>query len=152
MRIVSLAFTAIMLTAACGGTTGAGASPSPTVAVATATPSPTPAPTVAVADSPLGKILVAATNKMTLYTFAKDTADTSTCYDACATNWPPFTVTGDVVAGAGVTGKLATTARKDGQKQLTWNGKPLYFYAKDTKPGDTIGQNVGQIWFVVTNP
>lgn len=151
MRIASLAFTGILLAAACGGQTGAGSgSTAPSAAAKTA--SPTPAPTVAVADSSLGKILIAASNQMTLYTYAKDTADTSTCYDACATNWPPFTLTADPVAGAGITGKLATTTRKDGAKQLTWNGKPLYFYNKDTKPGDTLGQNVGTVWFVVTNP
>lgn len=147
MRIASLAFTAIVLTAACGGATGAGSGyTAPSAAAAT------PAPTVAVADSSLGKILIAASNKMTLYTYAKDTADTSVCYDTCATNWPPFTVTADPVAGAGITGKLSTTTRKDGAKQVTWNGKPLYFFNKDTKPGDTLGQNVGQVWFVVTNP
>jgi len=151
VRIASLAFTAIVLTAACGGAAGSG-NTAPTVAAATATASPTPEPTVAVADSSLGKILIAATNKMTLYTYAKDTADTSNCYDACATNWPPLTVTGDPVAGAGITGKLGTATRKDGAKQLTWNSKPLYFYNKDTKPGDTVGQNVGTVWFVITNP
>jgi predicted lipoprotein with Yx(FWY)xxD motif len=145
VRIASFALTAIVLTAACGGA----ATPAPTVAP---TPSPTPEPTVSVADSSLGKILIAATNKMTLYTYTKDTADTSNCYDACATAWPPFTITGTPVAGAGITGKLATTARKDGSKQLTINSKPLYFYNKDLKPGDTIGQNVGTVWFVVTNP
>lgn len=149
MRIASLAFTAIVLAAACGGATGAGSgSTAPSAAAATASA----APTVAVSDSSLGKILIAASNKMTLYTYAKDTADTSNCTGACASNWPPFTVTADPVAGAGITGKLATTTRTDGTKQLTWNGKPLYFYAKDTKPGDTLGQNVGQVWFVVTNP
>ncbi len=150
MRIASLALTAIVLTAACGGATGAGSgNNAPTVAAATA--SPTPQPTVTTSDSSLGKILIAATNKMTLYTYGKDTADTSNCYDACATNWPPFTVT-DTPVGAGITGKLGTATRKDGTKQLTWNSKPLYFYVKDTKPGDTLGQNVGQVWFVVTNP
>ncbi len=145
MRIASFALSALLLATACGGATGA----APTVAP---TPSPTPEPTVAVAESSLGKILVAATNKMTLYTYTRDTADTSNCYDACATAWPPFTITGAPVAGAGITGKLATTTRKDGSKQLTHNGKPLYFYNKDTKAGDTVGQNVGQVWFVITNP
>ena len=146
MRIASFALSALLLATACGGATGGAA---PTVAP---TPSPTPEPTVAVAESSLGKILVAATNKMTLYTYTRDTADTSNCYDACATAWPPFTIIGTPVAGAGITGKLATTIRKDGSKQLTHNGKPLYFYNKDTKPGDTVGQNVGTVWFVVTNP
>jgi len=149
MRLGALILTAVMLTVACGGAATTSASIAPTVAP---TPTPTPEPTVSVADSSLGKILIAATNKMTLYTYAKDTADLSNCYDACATNWPPFTITGDPIAGAGITGKLGVAARKDGSKQLTINSKPLYFYNKDTKPGDTIGQNVGTVWFVVTNP
>lgn len=149
MRIAGFILSSLMLATACGG---AQATSSPTPAPPTASPTPTPAPTVSVAESSLGKILVAASNKMTLYTYTKDTADTSNCYDACATAWPPLTLTGEPVAGAGVTGKLGLTTRKDGQKQLTWNGKPLYFYNKDTKPGDVVGQNVGTVWFVVTNP
>ncbi len=150
MRFTALAFTGIVLATACGGATGGSSAASPTVAAPV--PTATPAPTVVIADSSLGKILVAATNKMTLYTYARDAADLSNCYDACAKAWPPFTVTGDPVAGAGITGKLGVTARKDGAKQLTWNSKPLYFYNKDTKPGDVVGQNVGTVWFVVTNP
>ncbi len=148
MRIAATALTAIILATACGGATGAGSGSAAATAKATATPEPT----VAVADSSLGKILVAASNKMTLYTYTKDTADTSNCYDACATAWPPFTLAGEPVAAAGMTGKLALTMRKDGAKQLTHNGKPLYFYNKDTKPGDVVGQNVGTVWFVITNP
>jgi predicted lipoprotein with Yx(FWY)xxD motif len=147
MRIASIALTAIVVLAACGGAASA-----PTAAPAVKA-TPTPEPTVAVAESAtLGKVMIAATNKMTLYTYAKDTADTSNCYDACATAWPAFTITGAPVAAAGMTGKLATSARKDGSLQLTHNGKPLYFYNKDLKPGDTLGQNVGTVWFVVSNP
>jgi predicted lipoprotein with Yx(FWY)xxD motif len=147
MRIPSFALAAIVLMTACGG-----AATAPTAAP-TVKATPTPEPTVAVAENAtLGKILIAASNKMTLYTFTKDTADTSTCYDACATSWPAFTITGAPVVAAGMTGKLATSARKDGSLQLTHNGKPLYFYNKDLKPGDTIGQNVGTVWFVVSNP
>ena len=147
MRIAGLFLSAVVLATACGGATS-----SSSAATATAKPTATPEPTVAVGDSSLGKILIAATNKMTLYTYTKDTADLSNCYDQCATNWPPFTITADPVAGAGITGKLGTATRKDGSKQLTWNSKPLYFYNKDTKPGDVIGQNVGTVWFVVNNP
>lgn len=152
MRIAAVAFTAIMLATACGGAPVAGSGGAAATTAPTVAPTATPAPTVAVADSSLGKILIAATNQMTLYTYAKDTADTSNCYDACATAWPPFTLSGDPVAGAGITGKLGLVTRKDGTKQLSWNSKPLYFYNKDTKPGDVIGQNVGTVWFVVTNP
>lgn len=147
MRIAGIVFSAVILATACGG-----ASSSSSAATATAKPTATPEPSVAVGDSSLGKILIAATNKMTLYTYTKDTADLSNCYDQCATNWPPFTLTAEPVAGPGITGKLGLATRKDGSKQLTWNSKPLYFYNKDTKPGDVVGQNVGTVWFVVTNP
>jgi predicted lipoprotein with Yx(FWY)xxD motif len=26
---------------------------------------------------------------------------------------------------------------------------PLYYYIKDAKPGDTIGQGVGSVWYVI---
>ncbi len=102
-------------------------------------------------NATLGKYLIAY-NGMTLYTYSKDTNASSTCYGQCAVNWPPY------VAGpednvnqlqAGVTGKVGTIVRADGSAQVTYNGKPLYFYVKDIKSGDTTGQNVGGVWFVV---
>jgi predicted lipoprotein with Yx(FWY)xxD motif len=99
----------------------------------------------------LGKYLIAY-NGMTLYTYSKDTGSTSTCYDQCAVNWPPYIVGPEdniQQLKAGVTGKVDTTTRTDGKIQVTYNGHPLYFYIKDTKSGDTTGQNVGGVWFVV---
>jgi predicted lipoprotein with Yx(FWY)xxD motif len=111
--------------------------------------SPSPASPFGLADSAaLGKVLVA-TNGNTLYIFKKDTDNTSACYDACAATWPPYIVTS---AMTGMAGKIATAARRDGALQLTYNKQPLYFYSKDAKPGDTTGQGVGGIWFVVQNP
>lgn len=102
-------------------------------------------------NATLGKYLIAY-NGMTVYTYAKDTGSTSTCYGACATNWPPYLVGAEDNINqlqAGVTGTVGTTMRTDGALQITYNGRPLYFYVKDTKSGDTTGQNVGGIWFVV---
>ena len=88
---------------------------------------------------------------MTLYLFTKDTPYTSNCYDKCATAWPPLVTTGAPVAGEGVDASLfGTTTRKDGTIQVTYNGWPLYYYAKDKAPGDVIGQDVGGVWFVVS--
>ena len=88
---------------------------------------------------------------MTLYLFTKDTPNTSNCYDKCATNWPPLLTTGNPVAGKGLDASmLGTTARTDGTTQVTYNGWPLYYYVKDTKAGDTVGQNVGDVWFVIS--
>lgn len=89
---------------------------------------------------------------MTVYTYTKDTGSTSTCYSTCATNWPPYIVSSvDNInqLKAGVTGKVGTTVRTDGQLQLTYNGHPLYFYVGDKTGSDVNGQGVGGIWYVV---
>jgi predicted lipoprotein with Yx(FWY)xxD motif len=91
-------------------------------------------------------------NGMTLYTFTKDTGTASTCYDQCAQNWPPYVVASEDNVNnvkLGVNGKIATKQRKDGSLQVTYNGRPVYFFAGDKTLGDTNGQNVGKMWFVV---
>lgn len=98
-----------------------------------------------------GKILTDGRG-MTLYIFTKDTAGESVCYDQCAVNWPPLFATGRL-KGSGVDdAKLGTTTRKDGAKQLTYEGKPLYYYFQDKAPGDTTGEGVGGVWFMIRNP
>jgi predicted lipoprotein with Yx(FWY)xxD motif len=122
---------------------------------------PTSTPTAAAATSgaatinvgtstTLGSFLVDSKG-MTLYLFTNDTPNTSTCYDSCAGYWPPLLTTGAPIAGTGVTASmLGTTKRTDGTTQVTYNGWPLYYYASDTVAGDTTGENVQSIWFVVT--
>lgn len=99
----------------------------------------------------LGQYMIAY-NGMTVYTYTKDTGTESTCYEQCAVNWPPYLVGTEDNLGqlqTGITGKVDTSRRTDGTLQMTYNGHPLYFYAKDTKSGDATGQNVGKAWFVV---
>jgi predicted lipoprotein with Yx(FWY)xxD motif len=104
---------------------------------------------VKVAATPLGNVLVGP-NGLTLYMFTRDANGESACYDQCAKNWPPLLTEGAPVAARGVdAAKLGTTTRKDGATQVTYNGMPLYFWAADQKPGDTAGQNVGNVWFVL---
>jgi predicted lipoprotein with Yx(FWY)xxD motif len=78
----------------------------------------------------------------------------STCYGACASLWPPLTVSGAPKAGQGVRGSLlGTTKRTDGNTEVTYDGHPLYYYAGDTKPGETTGQDINQfgaLWYVLT--
>jgi len=102
-------------------------------------------------NATLGSYLVAA-NGMTLYTYSPDTPGVSNCTGQCAANWPPYTVSAGTqfAAMAGASGALATITRADGTMQVTYNNRPVYFYIKDSKPGDTNGQGVGGIWFVVT--
>jgi len=101
-------------------------------------------------DDKLGSFLVD-DKGMSLYLFTKDTPNTSVCYDKCAAAWPPLLTTGAPVAGQGVdTSKFGTTTRQDGSMQVTYNGWPLYYFAKDKAPGDVTGQGVGDVWFVVS--
>ncbi len=112
---------------------------------------PAPAPAVALRqDEKLGSILTG-TKGMTLYMYTRDALGISNCYDQCAVNWPPLLADGDPSAPSGLQGAIGKTQRKDGSWQVTYNGMPLYYWIRDQKPGDTTGQNVGGVWFVL-NP
>jgi predicted lipoprotein with Yx(FWY)xxD motif len=116
-------------------------------------PRAAPRATVDVSKSSLGSILVNS-NGRTLYLFTADVGRQSACTSACGTKWPPFLATGKPSAGAGLTAsKLATIARSDGTRQITYNGHPLYLFVKDQKPGDVKGQGViafGAAWFALS--
>ncbi|WP_433623423.1 hypothetical protein [Nocardia sp. CA-120079] len=88
-----------------------------------------------------------------LYRFDKDTANpsVSNCAGQCAVTWPPLTVTRDqVLYAAGVDPQLVGfIERADGSCQITIGGWPVYYFSKDTKPGDLLGQGVGGTWFAV---
>jgi predicted lipoprotein with Yx(FWY)xxD motif len=79
---------------------------------------------------------------MTLYTFDKDADGKSMCNGPCATNWPPLMAPAD----AKMNGSWSPVTRDDGSKQWAYKGKPLYTWVKDTKPGDTTGDAVGNVW------
>jgi predicted lipoprotein with Yx(FWY)xxD motif len=102
---------------------------------------------VVVAGSAFGDILTDAEGR-TLYLFQSDTNGTSTCVDDCEATWPPLT--GAVVAGDGIDGsQLGSTQRADGTTQATYAGHPLYYFSGDQAQGDTNGQGIGDVWFVV---
>lgn len=131
-------------------------------AVPTTAPAATSAPTLAAEattstpeielsqNSDLGSFLVDAQG-MTLYLYTKDSPNTSNCYSQCEKAWPPLLTAGKAAGGDGVDdAMLGTTTRKDGSTQVTYNGWPLYYFAKDANPGDVAGQKVGGVWFVVS--
>lgn len=101
-------------------------------------------------NASMGQILTDA-NGMTLYIFKADQPNVSNCYGDCATNWPPLLVAdGETpTAGAGVPGALGVIDRTDGTRQVTYDGMPLYYFFKDKAPGDTNGEGVKDVWFVV---
>ncbi len=106
---------------------------------------------VQVATNPqFGEILVDG-NGMTLYMYTKDEADKSNCAGGCLEAWPPLLADGTVIAGDGVDANLlGETALADGSMIVTYNHMPLYYWKGDSKPGDTSGQDVNQVWYVVS--
>jgi len=144
----------LVLLAACGGgetpTTEATSLPTTASPTTEASPEPTGA-LVETADSDLGTI-VTDSEGTTLYFFLNDTSSESTCYEQCAENWPAFATEGDPQAGEGVDASLlGTTTRTDQTVQVTYNGKPLYYFAGDQNPGDTNGQGIGDVWYVASS-
>jgi predicted lipoprotein with Yx(FWY)xxD motif len=85
-------------------------------------------------------------NGMTLYTFDKDMAGSgkSVCNGQCAINWPPL-MAGDMDQASG---DYSIITRDDGKKQWAFKGKPLYYWVKDSKPGDRSGDGVNKVWQV----
>jgi len=137
--------------AAAGDTTGQGLGNVWFVAMTDGSaPANPPGITLATAKSDLGTFLTGK-DGLTLYYFTKDTEPgKSVCEGDCATNWPPVTVApGSWPAGGdGVTGVVGVAARSDGSWQVTYDGRPLYYFAKDAAAGDTNGQGVGDVWYV----
>jgi predicted lipoprotein with Yx(FWY)xxD motif len=139
------ATTAAPATAAAAATTAAAAA---TTAATTASDKPVG---VQLATTSLGSVIVD-DQGMTLYLFSKDTqGQPSVCTGKCLDAWPPLlATTGTPTVGAGLdASKLTIIPRADGGKQVAYNGWPLYYWVKDAKPGDTTGQKVGDVWFVL---
>jgi predicted lipoprotein with Yx(FWY)xxD motif len=106
------------------------------------TPTRAPASLTVRTVTPLGQILVDGSGR-TLYLFEADSTKAATCSRACAQAWPPFLTSGSPHVGSGVTQSLlGTMTRSDGTRQVTYNGHPLYYFADDTKPGNTNGEGL----------
>jgi predicted lipoprotein with Yx(FWY)xxD motif len=91
-----------------------------------------------------GKKIYTDANGMTLYTYDKDEAGKTNCYDKCATNWPPLKAAADAKAE----GDWTIVDRTDGTKMWAYDGKPLYTFIKDKKAGDVTGDGVGGVWHI----
>jgi predicted lipoprotein with Yx(FWY)xxD motif len=101
-------------------------------------------------DPVLGDILVDG-NGMTLYMFTKDEPNKVNCAGDCLAAWPPLLADGAVTAGAGVdTSLLGEAGLPDGSMIVTYNQMPLYYWVNDINPGDTTGQDVNKVWYVVS--
>jgi predicted lipoprotein with Yx(FWY)xxD motif len=106
---------------------------------------------ITVRSSEYGRMLFGP-NRQAVYIFQRDRRNRSRCYGECAREWPPVFTMGKPRARAGVKKSLlGTTRRRDGRLQVTYAGKPLYYYAHEG-PGEVECHNVnlnGGFWWVV---
>ena len=114
-------------------------------------PKPKAGTEIVLAGSDFGDMLYDS-RKQAIYVFENDERGKSNCYGECAVAWPPVYAKGEPEAGAGVRkGLLGTTKRRDGRSQVTYAGRPLYFYDHED-PGQVLCHNVdlnGGLWWVV---
>ena len=113
----------------------------------------TPSPTLQAGSSRFGALLFDG-HGFVLYAFTRDPRGKgSRCYGACAAAWPPYLARGRLAVKPGLRRSLlGTTKRRDGKLQVTYDGRPLYYYVGDRNPGDILCQNVaeyGGTWLVV---
>jgi predicted lipoprotein with Yx(FWY)xxD motif len=110
--------------------------------------------TVTLHKTKLGSVLATRAG-MTLYLFKVDKNGKSACYGQCATYWPPFLKKGKLTAGTGLKAKLlGTTKRKNGTRQVTYAGHPLYLFKLDKKAGQVAGQGqdfFGGKWYALSS-
>jgi predicted lipoprotein with Yx(FWY)xxD motif len=88
------------------------------------------------------------TKGMTLYTFKKDSPGKSACAGDCVAKWPLYFREKVAATGNLKESDFGTITREDGQKQTTYKGMPLYYFAADKAAGDVNGQGVRDVWYV----
>lgn len=141
LRVLRLPPALIVLTTLAAGC--AGAIPSTQGGPATVKPQ----------NSKLGQFLVDRGGH-SLYLFTRDEKNDSYCYGACAAVWPPYETNGQLNATGVPSSSLGTFKRDDGDRQVTYNGHPLYYYAGDaSKSGRTSGEGLKQFgaeWYLVS--
>ena len=86
---------------------------------------------ITIRGSEYGRMLWAP-GRQAIYIFERDQPNKSRCYGECAKDWPPVLTKGKPRAGRGIDGELLrTTKRRNGDRQVTYAGKPLYTYAHE---------------------
>ncbi len=151
--------TLVLGVAACGDDSSSDASATTAPTATTATParpagtaSKRRGTTVKAMNSRYGRMLFDGRGRA-IYLFTRERTAKSRCYGQCAVAWPPVLTSGRPRARGGAdAGRLGTTPRRGGRRQVTYNGHPLYYYITDTKPGQITCQDVtefGGTWLVV---
>jgi predicted lipoprotein with Yx(FWY)xxD motif len=143
--VIALSFFMAMFLAACGSSTTTGGGPYGT------SNSSTVIQTATVSVKGQSEVVLANAQGKTLYYYTLDPATQSTCSSSCAQMWHPllFTGSGEPGSSTPLAGKLSVQMDANGT-QIEYNGHPLYTFSGDTAPGQTNGEGLFGMWFVVT--
>lgn len=99
-----------------------------------------------------GSIYLTDGKGMALYLFTKDMADLSACQGECIKAWPLFYSDQLLIDDSLKGDDFGSFKRTEGAMQLTYKGWPLYYWVKDAKAGDTTGEGVGKVWYLIKQP
>ena len=106
---------------------------------------------VVLRESQFGRILFNS-DRQAIYLFDKEDSSKPRCYGDCAVAWPPVYANGNPRLGKGLDPDLlGTRKRRNGRKQITYGGHPLYYYAHEG-PGQVLCHDIeeyGGLWLVV---
>ena len=142
------AVAAALALAACGSSSYSNNSAPSTSSRSTASPQSSGASGAAVVKSTsnpsLGGAVLTNAQGMTLYALSAEAGGRFICTSSCLQVWHPLTVTG-TAHPSGSVGSLGTIKRPDGATQVTFQGKPLYTFAQDARPGDVHGQGIKDV-------
>ena len=107
---------------------------------------------VGTGNTSIGTVLVSRSSGRTLYLFEGDSKSKFGCSGSCLKDWPPLEAARAAGSGGAKSGELGQAARGS-NRQVTYNGHPLYYFSGDTKAGETNGQGLklnGKLWFAVS--
>jgi predicted lipoprotein with Yx(FWY)xxD motif len=79
-----------------------------------------------------------------LYTADQEMDGKVRCTDSCAETWIPLTLSGgrEPSASDDVPGELGVTERPGGERQVSYDGQPLYTFADDPTAGEVTGDGL----------
>src|SRR4051794_10857577 len=108
-------------------------------------------PTTVKTGHALGRKVLTTPKGLTLYSLSAETNGRFICTNGtCLSLWKPLVVApGTKPSGAA---KLGTVRRPDGRLQVKYEGKPLYSFVQDKKPGDAKGEGFKDVgtWHVAS--
>lgn len=86
-----------------------------------------------------------------LYVFEEELDGGVACVDECTIHWPPFLSEERPLTAPGlIPGFVGVTERPDGTSQVTFRGRPLYYFVDDIGAGDINGQAQDGQWYVLS--